>query len=75
MMKLGLFEDPYVDPEKAVKVASNPESQKLLMKHTVNQSFFYVMTKNYSNNNGQIKKVKLYVEVSQEIMQQAAQTL
>lgn len=29
MMKLGLFENPYVDRDKALTVANNPESQKL----------------------------------------------
>ncbi|RFB12711.1 glycoside hydrolase family 3 protein [Bacillus sp. HNG] len=29
MMKLGLFENPYVDPEQALTIANNPESQKV----------------------------------------------
>nr|WP_263323374.1 glycoside hydrolase family 3 N-terminal domain-containing protein [Neobacillus sp. Marseille-Q6967] len=29
MMKLGLFENPYVDPQNALNVVNNPDSQKL----------------------------------------------
>lgn len=29
MMKLGLFENPYVDPDKAIAIANNPESQEV----------------------------------------------
>ncbi|MEH7238562.1 glycoside hydrolase family 3 protein [Bacillus sp. JJ1562] len=29
MMKLGLFENPYVNPDKALTIANNPESQKV----------------------------------------------
>ncbi|NEU31348.1 glycoside hydrolase family 3 protein [bacterium LRH843] len=29
MMKLGLFENPYVDPDKALAIANNPESQEV----------------------------------------------
>ena len=28
MMKLGLFENPYVDPKKALEVVNNPASQE-----------------------------------------------
>lgn len=27
MMKLGLFENPYVDPDEALQIVNNPESQ------------------------------------------------
>ncbi|MDR7076865.1 beta-glucosidase [Neobacillus niacini] len=64
MMKLGLFEDPYVDPENAVKVASNPESQKLADEaHRKSVVLLRNDEKLLPINNGQIKKVKLYVEV------------
>ena len=29
MMNLGLFENPYVDPQHALDVVANPEAQKL----------------------------------------------
>ena len=29
MMNLGLFEDPYVDPQHALDVVANPEAQEL----------------------------------------------
>ncbi|WP_335402334.1 glycoside hydrolase family 3 protein [Bacillus sp. JJ1533] len=64
MMQLGLFEDPYVDPENAVEVASNPESQKLADEaHRKSVVLLRNDDKLLPLNNGQIKKVKLYVEV------------
>jgi beta-glucosidase len=64
MMKLGLFEDPYVDPENALKVASNPESQKIADEaHRKSIVLLRNDKKLLPLNNGQIKKVNLYVEV------------
>jgi beta-glucosidase len=64
MMKLGLFEDPFVDPANAVTVASNPDSQKLADEaHRKSVVLLRNDEKLLPINDGQVKKVKLYVEV------------
>ena len=39
-MKLGLFENPYVDPEQALEVVNNPASQKRADDAHRSQSFY-----------------------------------
>ena len=63
MMKLGLFENPYVDPKKALEVVNNPASQEradLAHRKSVvllrNENNVLPLTDNKMNN------VKLYVE-------------
>ncbi|MEH7392180.1 glycoside hydrolase family 3 protein [Bacillus sp. JJ1474] len=63
MMKLGLFENPYVDPKKALAVADNPNSQKradLAHRKSV------VLLRNGNNllplSDSKIGQIKLYVE-------------
>jgi len=63
MMKLGLFENPYVDPKKALAVVDNPASQQradLAHRKSV------VLLRNGNNvlpfSDTKIGKIKLYVE-------------
>ncbi|MGE8080229.1 S-layer homology domain-containing protein [Peribacillus loiseleuriae] len=64
MMQLGLFEVPYVDPENALKVATNPKSQE---KADEAHRKSIVLLRNDENllplNDKKIKDVKLYIEV------------
>jgi beta-glucosidase len=64
MMKLGLFENPYVDPKKSLEVVNNPASQEradLAHRKSV------VLLRNENSllplTTEKIKGVKLYVEV------------
>jgi beta-glucosidase len=68
MMKLGLFENPYVDGQNALNVVNNPESQKkadeahrkslvLLRNDTVNGKKVLPL------GDSEIKDVKLYIEM------------
>ncbi|WML26447.1 glycoside hydrolase family 3 N-terminal domain-containing protein [Neobacillus sp. OS1-33] len=68
MMKLGLFENPYVDRQNALNVVNNPESQKkadeahrkslvLLRNDTVNGKKVLPL------GDSEIKDVKLYIEM------------
>jgi beta-glucosidase len=68
MMKLGLFENPYVDGQNALDVVNNPESQKkadeahrkslvLLRNDTVNGKKVLPL------GDSEIKDVKLYIEM------------
>ncbi|MEH7308859.1 glycoside hydrolase family 3 protein [Neobacillus drentensis] len=68
MMKLGLFENPYVDGQNALDVINNPKSQEkadeahrkslvLLRNDNINGENFLPL------NDGKIKNVKLYVEM------------
>lgn len=64
MMKLGLFENPYVDPKEALKVVDNPNSQKL-----ANEAHrkSVVLLRNDKNllplTAEKIEPIKLYTEV------------
>lgn len=64
MMNLGLFEDPYVDPQNALDVVANPESQKLA--YEAHQKSI-VLLRNDKNllplKDAKLNKVKLYVEM------------
>jgi beta-glucosidase len=64
MMNLGLFEDPYVDPQNALDVVANPEAQKLA--YEAHQKSI-VLLRNDKNllplKDAKLKKVKLYVEM------------
>ncbi|MCM3652629.1 glycoside hydrolase family 3 protein [Metabacillus litoralis] len=64
MMQLGLFEDPYVDPENALAVATNPESQELA-DEAHRKSI--VLLRNDDHllplNDDKIEEIKLYVEI------------
>lgn len=64
MMQLGLFEDPYVDPENALAVATNSDSQALA-DEAHRKSI--VLLRNNDNllplNDEKIDEVKLYIEV------------
>ena len=63
MMKLGLFDNPYVDPEEALTVANNPDSQAIAddaHRRSV------VLLRNEENflplRDDAIRNVRLYVE-------------
>lgn len=64
MMNLGLFEDPYVDPQNALDVVDNPETQQLA-DEAHNKSI--VLLRNDENllplKDAKLKGVKLYVEM------------
>ncbi|MBM4761234.1 glycoside hydrolase family 3 N-terminal domain-containing protein [Bacillus sp. B15-48] len=64
MMNLGLFEDPYVDPEEALEVVANQESQVLADEAHLKS---IVLLRNDKNilplKDATIDKVKLYVEL------------
>ncbi|ARK30021.1 glycoside hydrolase family 3 protein [Halalkalibacter krulwichiae] len=64
MYTLGLFENPYVDPEKALEVVDRPESQE---KADVLHRESVVLMKNEDNvlplRNKQINDIVLYVEM------------
>lgn len=64
MMNLGLFEDPYVDPQNALDVVANPEAQQLA-DEAHRKSI--VLLRNDKNllplKDAKLKKVKLYVEM------------
>ncbi|QGS68566.1 hypothetical protein CV093_08595 [Oceanobacillus sp. 143] len=63
MMKLGLFENPYKDPEKALAIVNDPASQE---RADEAHRKSIVLLKNDNNllplNDEKIKNVKLYVE-------------
>ncbi|WHY01699.1 glycoside hydrolase family 3 N-terminal domain-containing protein [Neobacillus sp. DY30] len=63
-MNLGLFEDPYVDPQNALDVVSNPEAQKLADEAHLKS---IVLLRNDKNllplKDAKLQKVKLYVEL------------
>ena len=63
MMKLGLFENPYVDPKRALEVVNNPESQE---KADLAHRKSIVLLRNDQNllplHDKKIKDIKLYVE-------------
>ncbi len=63
MMKLGLFENPYVDPKRALEVVNNPKShEKANLAHRKS----IVLLRNDQNllplHDKKIKDIKLYVE-------------
>jgi beta-glucosidase len=64
MMNLGLFEDPYVDPQNALDVVANPKAQQLADKAHRKS---IVLLRNDKNllplKDAKLKKVKLYVEM------------
>ncbi|WP_052352836.1 glycoside hydrolase family 3 protein [Neobacillus dielmonensis] len=64
MMNLGLFEDPYVDPQEALDVVNNPEAQK---EADEAHRKSIVLLRNDKNilplKDAKLKKVKLYVEL------------
>jgi beta-glucosidase len=64
MMNLGLFEDPYVDPQNALNVVDNPEVQQLA-DEAHRKSI--VLLRNDKNllplKDAKLKDVKLYVEM------------
>ncbi|WP_144548103.1 glycoside hydrolase family 3 N-terminal domain-containing protein [Bacillus sp. X1(2014)] len=64
MMNLGLFEDPYVDPQNALDVVDNPEVQQLA-DEAHHKSI--VLLRNDKNllplKDAKLKDVKLYVEM------------
>ncbi len=64
MMQLGLFENPYADPENALEVVNNPETQK---KADEAHRKSVVLLRNDDNllplKDNKIDDVKLYVEV------------
>jgi beta-glucosidase len=64
MMNLGLFEDPYVDPQHALDVVAIPEAQELAYEAHLKS---IVLLRNDKNllplNDTKIEKVKLYVEM------------
>ena len=63
MMKLGLFENPYVDPKRALEVVNNPASKE---KADLAHRKSIVLLRNDQNllplNDKKIKDIKLYVE-------------
>jgi beta-glucosidase len=63
MIDLGLFENPYVDPKKALEVVNNPESKE---KADLAHRKSIVLLRNDQNllplNDQKIKDMKLYVE-------------
>ena len=63
MMKLGLFENPYVNPKRALEVVNNPASQE---KADLAHRKSIVLLRNDQNllplNDEKIKDIKLYVE-------------
>ena len=63
MMNLGLFENPYVDPKRALEVVNNPASKE---KADVAHRKSIVLLRNDQNllplNDKKIKDIKLYVE-------------
>ena len=64
MMKLGLFENPYVDPKQALEVVNNPASQE---RADEAHRKSVVLLRNDNNllplTDEKIKEVKLYVEM------------
>ncbi|MBZ5750686.1 glycoside hydrolase family 3 protein [Metabacillus rhizolycopersici] len=64
MMNLGLFEDPYVDPQHALDVVANPKAQELAYEAHLKS---IVLLRNDNNllplNDAKLKNVKLYVEM------------
>ena len=64
MMKLGLFENPYVNPKRALEVINNPASQE---KADLAHRKSIVLLRNDRNllplNDQKIKDIKLYVEM------------
>ena len=64
MMKLGLFENPYVDPKKALEVVNNSASQE---RADIAHRKSVVLLRNEKNvlplTDEKIKGIKLYVEV------------
>ncbi|MEH7097337.1 glycoside hydrolase family 3 protein [Neobacillus vireti] len=68
MMKLGLFENPYVDGQHALNVVNNPETQKKA--DAAHRKSLVLMRNDKINgqnvlplSDGQINNVKLYVEM------------
>ena len=63
MMELGLFENPYVNPKRALEVVNNPKSQE---KANLAHRKSIVLLRNDQNllplNDKKIKDIKLYVE-------------
>ena len=63
MMNLGLFENPYVDPKKALEVVNNPVSKE---KADLAHRKSIVLLRNDQNllplNDKKVKDIKLYVE-------------
>ena len=63
MMELGLFENPYVNPKRALEVVNNPASQE---KADLAHRKSIVLLRNDQNllplNDKKIKDIKLYVE-------------
>ncbi|MBT2740605.1 glycoside hydrolase family 3 C-terminal domain-containing protein [Bacillus sp. ISL-77] len=70
MMKLGLFENPYVDGQNALDVVNNPESQKKA-DEAHRKSLVLLRNDNIDGKNvlplgdSEIKDVKLYIEMFQ----------
>ncbi len=64
MMNLGLFEDPYVDPQNALDVVANPEAKELAAEAHLKS---IVLLRNDKNllplKDAKLKDVKLYVEM------------
>ncbi|MFC0561015.1 glycoside hydrolase family 3 protein [Halalkalibacter alkalisediminis] len=64
MMQLGLFEDPYVDPQHALDVVANPEVQELADEAHLKS---VVLLRNDQNvlplKDAKMKNAKLYVEL------------
>lgn len=64
MMNLGMFEDPYVDPQNALDVVANPEAQERA--YEAHQKSI-VLLRNDKNllplKDAKLNKVKLYVEM------------
>lgn len=64
MMNLGLFEDPYVDPQNALDVVANPEAKELAADAHLKS---IVLLRNDKNllplKDAKLKDVKLYVEM------------
>ncbi|MGJ9460348.1 glycoside hydrolase family 3 N-terminal domain-containing protein [Oceanobacillus sp. CF4.6] len=78
MFELGLFENPYVDPERAQEIGDDPESQALA-DEAHRKSI--VLLRNGNDDTGQVlpisdkevEDVKLYVEVFEEDEEAAAE--
>ncbi|WP_160724980.1 glycoside hydrolase family 3 protein [Bacillus sp. USDA818B3_A] len=64
MMNLGLFEDPYVNPQNALDVVADPQAQKLADEAHLKS---VVLLRNDKNilplKDAKMQKVKLYVEM------------
>ena len=64
MMKLGLFENPYVDPKKALEVVNSPASQERAdLAHRKSVVLLRNENKILPLTDEKIKGIKLYVEV------------